>query len=145
MLYKYRIKIELHLKRNGGLLVHTPIRGWPAAPLYVMPAVWPCHAPVARADIDAKLKDTHPMALTTLLTVLTRLADKGFLRIEKLGRSARYIPLVSREEYLAQQSRRFLEKLCGGSLPAFAAALCDSGLSREELAELRRLLERNEL
>ncbi len=121
------------------------IRRLPDAELEVMQAVWACEAPVARADIDAKLKDTHPMALTTLLTVLTRLADKGFLRIEKQGRSARYIPLVRREEYLAQQSRRFLEKLCGGSLPAFAAALCDSGLSREELAELRRLLERDEL
>ena len=121
------------------------IRRLPDAELEVMQAVWACEAPVARADIDAKLKDTHPMALTTLLTVLTRLADKGFVRIEKQGRSARYIPLVSREENLAQQSRRFLEKLCGGSLPAFAAALCDSGLSREELAELRRLLERDEL
>lgn len=121
------------------------IRRLPDAELEVMQAVWACEAPVARADIDAKLKGTHPMALTTLLTVLTRLADKGFLRIEKQGRSARYIPLVRREEYLAQQSRRFLEKLCGGSLPAFAAALCDSGLSREELAELRRLLERDEL
>ena len=121
------------------------IRRLPDAELEVMQAVWACEAPVARADIDAKLKDTHPMALTTLLTVLTRLADKGFLRIENQGRSARYIPLVRREEYLAQQSRRFLEKLCGGSLPAFAAALCDSGLSREELAVLRRLLERNEL
>ena len=121
------------------------IRRLPDAELEVMQAVWACEAPVARADIDAKLKDTHPMALTTLLTVLTRLADKGFIRIEKQGRSARYIPLVRREEYLAQQSRRFLEKLCGGSLPAFAAALCDSGLSRQELAELRRLLERDEL
>ena len=121
------------------------IRRLPDAELEVMQAVWACEAPVARADIDAKLKDTHPMALTTLLTVLTRLSDKGFLRIEKQGRSARYIPLVSRAEYLAQQSRRFLEKLCGGSLPAFAAALCDSGLSRQELAELRRLLERDEL
>ena len=121
------------------------IRRLPDAELEVMQAVWACEAPVARADIDAKLKDTHPMALTTLLTVLTRLADKGFVRIEKQGRSARYIPLVSREEYLAQQSRRILEKLCGGSLPAFAAALCDSGLSRQELAELRRLLERDEL
>ena len=121
------------------------IRRLPDAELEVMQAVWACEAPVARADIDAKLKGTHPMALTTLLTVLTRLADKGFVRIEKQGRSARYIPLVRREEYLAQQSRRFLEKLCGGSLPAFAAALCDSGLSREELAELRRLLERDEL
>ncbi len=121
------------------------IRRLPDAELEVMQAVWACEAPVARADIDAKLKDTHPMALTTLLTVLTRLADKGFIRIEKAGRSARYIPLVRREEYLAQQSRRFLDKLCGGSLPAFAAALCDSGLSRQELAELRRLLERDEL
>ena len=120
-------------------------RRLPDAELEVMQAVWASDAPVARADIDAKLKDTHPMALTTLLTVLTRLSDKGFVRIEKQGRSARYIPLVSREEYLAQQSRRFLDKLCGGSLPAFAAALCDSGLSREELAELRRLLERDEL
>lgn len=120
-------------------------RRLPDAELEVMQAVWACEAPVARADIDAKLKDTHPMALTTLLTVLTRLADKGFIRIEKQGRSARYIPLVRREEYLAQQSRRFLDKLCGGSLPAFAAALCDSGLSRQELAELRRLLERDEL
>ena len=121
------------------------IRRLPDAELEVMQAVWACEAPVARADIDAKLKDTHPMALTTLLTVLTRLADKGFICIEKQGRSARYIPLVRREEYLAQQSRRFLDKLCGGSLPAFAAALCDSGLSRQELAELRRLLERDEL
>ena len=121
------------------------IRRLPDAELEVMQAVWACEAPVARADIDAKLKDTHPMALTTLLTVLTRLADKGFIRIEKQGRSARYIPLVRREEYLAQQSRRFLDKLCGGSLPAFAAALCDSGLSRQELAELRRLLDRDEL
>lgn len=125
--------------------METTIRRLPDAELEVMQAVWACEVPAARADIDEKLRNTHPMALTTLLTVLTRLSEKGFLRIEKQGRSARYIPLVSRQEYLAQQSRRFLDKLCGGSLPAFAAALCDSGLTREELAELRRLLERGEL
>ena len=56
-----------------------------------------------------------------------------------------YTPLVSREEYLAGQSRRFLDKLCGGKLSVLAAALCDSGLSRDEIEELRGLLERNEL
>ena len=110
-----------------------------------MQAVWACEPPAARADISAILQDTHPMALTTLLTVLSRLAEKGFVEIRKEGRSARYLPLVSRQEYLAQQSRRFVEKVCGGSLPAFAAALCESGLTREELAQLRELLERNEL
>ena len=67
-------------------------------------------------------------------------ADKGFLRIEKTGRSAEYWPLVAREAYLARQGRKFYDTLCGGSLPAFAAALCASGLTAEELEELRELL-----
>ena len=121
------------------------IRRLPDAELEVMQAIWACTPPVARADINELLKDTHPMALTTLLTVLTRLSEKGFLRIEKAGRSARYIPLISQQEYLAGQSRRFLDQLCQGSLSAFATALCDSGLSREELAQLRDMLERGSL
>lgn len=121
------------------------IRRLPDAELEVMQAIWACTPPVARADIQELLKDTHPMALTTLLTVLTRLSEKGFLRIEKAGRSARYIPLISQRDYLAQQSNRFLHKLCGGNLSTFASALCDSGLSKEEVAQLRDLLERGML
>jgi len=64
---------------------------------------------------------------------------------EKAGRSKCYTPTVSRQDYLAAQSRRFLDKLCGGSLSAFANALCGSGLTKEELAELRDLLERDAL
>lgn len=123
----------------------TVIRRLPDAELEVMQAIWACEPPVARADINEILKDTHPMALTTLLTLLTRLSEKGFIRIQKDGRSARYIPLISRQDYLAQQSRSFVQKVCGGSLPAFAAALCDSGLTKEELALLRELLERDAL
>ena len=85
------------------------------------------------------------MALTTLLTLLTRLSDKGFIKIEKVGRSSKYYPLVSQQEYLAEQSNRFLNKLCGGSLSVFVSALCDSGLTKEEIAELRSLLEKEEL
>lgn len=123
----------------------SQIRRLPDTELEVMQAVWSCTPPVARAEIDAVLKDTHPMAVTTLLTLLSRLAEKGFLRIEKAGRSARYIPRVTREEYLAEQSRRFVSQLCGGSLSTFAAALCSSGLTKEEIAELRDLLDRGEL
>ncbi len=121
------------------------IRRLPDAELEVMQAIWACEVPVSRADIDLILKDTHPMALTTLLTLLTRLSDKGFIKIEKEGRSSRYYPLVSKQEYLAQQSNRFFQKLCGGSLSVFASALCDSGLTKEEIAELRSLLDKEEL
>ena len=121
--------------------MNLPIRRLPDAELEVMQAIWACTPPVGRAEMDGILQDSHPMALTTLLTVLTRLSEKGFIRIEKVGRSSRYIPLVTREEYLAAQSRRFFDKLCGGNLSTFATALCNSGLTKEEISELRDLLD----
>ncbi len=125
--------------------MNSSVHKLPDAELEVMQAVWECTPPVSRADIEELLKDSHPMALTTLLTLLTRLSERGFLRIEKEGRRAQYIPLVAKEEYLAEQSRRFLDKLCGGSLSTFATALCSSGLSKEDIAKLRQLLEKGEL
>ena len=113
------------------------VKRLPDAELAVMQALWACEAPAGRSDLEGILQGTHPMAATTLLS---RLADKGFVRSEKLGRSARYTPLVSQEDYLAGQSRRFLDQLCGGSLSTFANALCSSGLTRRELDELRDLL-----
>lgn len=121
------------------------IRRLPDGELEVMQAVWACTPPAARTDIEAVLFQTHPMAMTTLLTLLTRLSEKGFLSIEKVGRRSYYTPTVSRQDYLASQSRNFFHKLCGGSMPTFAAALCDSGLTREELEQLRELLDRGGL
>ena len=121
------------------------IRRLPDAELEVMQAVWACQPPVARADVEKILFQTHPMAMTTLLTLLTRLGDKGFLTIEKVGRRSYYTPCVSQEDYLASQSKSFVDKLCGGSISAFATALCSSGLTKEELAQLREMLEEGTL
>lgn len=125
--------------------MNNQIRRLPDAELEVMQAIWTCEPPVTRAEINEILKDTHPMAVTTLLTLLTRLSEKGFVKIEKVSRSASYYPLITRQEYLAEQSRRFLDKLCGGSLSTFATALCGSGLTKAEIAKLRDLLERGAL
>ncbi len=118
------------------------IKRLPDSELEVMQAIWSLEAPVARVDIEEVLKDSYPIAMTTLLTLLTRLSEKGFIKIEKVSRSARYYPLVSQQEYLAQQSKNFLQRLCGGNMSTFATALCDSGISKEDLAELRELLDK---
>lgn len=125
--------------------MNDAIRRLPDAELEVMQAIWACKPPVARTDIEEILFKTHPMAMTTLLTLLTRLADKEFITIEKNGRRSYYTPCISQEDYLAAQSKTFFEKLCRGNLSTFANALCGSGLSKEEIAELRTLLERDEL
>lgn len=125
--------------------MNQTIRRLPDAEQEVMQALWSCRAPAARTDIEEILFQTHPMAMTTLLTLLTRLSERGFIRIEKKGRRSVYTPCITQEEYLASQSRSFFERLCGGNLSVFANALCDSGLSREEIAQLRTLLEREDL
>lgn len=125
--------------------MHDPIRRLPDAELEVMQAIWSCQPPVPRTDIERNLFHNHPMAITTLLTLLTRLAEKRFIAIEKIGRRSYYTACVSQEDYLASQSKTFFEKLCGRNISTFAAALCDSGLSKEEIAELRSLLERDAL
>lgn len=121
------------------------LRRLPDSELEVMQAVWQCTPPVSRAELETVLFSQHPMAQTTLLTLLTRLGEKGFLNIEKQNRANYYIPTISREAYLAEQSRRFVDQLCGGNISLFAAALCDSGLRPEELAQLRQLLEEDAL
>ena len=121
------------------------LRKLPESELEVMQALWACDVPATRAEMEQILKDTHPIAQTTLLTLLSRLADKGFVRIEKGERAAKYYPLVDKEAYLAQQSKHFVEKLCGGSISLFASALCHSGLSKEDLEELQTLLKKGEL
>lgn len=120
-------------------------RRLPDAELEVMQAIWDCTPPVSRSDIEHILSKKHPLATTTILTLLSRLADKGAIRTEKNGRSNLYTPLISRQDYLAAQSKSFVEKLCGGDMQLFATALCGSGLSKEDIEELRSLLENGEL
>ena len=117
----------------------------PDVELEVMQAIWMYSQPVFSKEIEQVIQNKHPMALTTLLTLLSRLKKKGFVKIEKKGRVSLYSALISKEEYLATQSQLFIKKLCDGNLTVFASALCDSGLSKEDIQELRTLLKKGEL
>ena len=121
------------------------IKRLPDAELEVMQILWDLEAPAPRAAVEAAMQKLRPIAQTTLLTLLTRLSEKGFVRIEKQGRSSVYTPLVSRADYQARQSKRFFDQLFGGSVSAFASALTSSGIPKEDLEELRRLLEEGKL
>lgn len=121
------------------------IRRLPDSELEIMQLLWDRESAASWSEIGEALKDSHPMAKTTILTLLSRLAEKGFVSVSKAGRGSVYAPLVEKRDYLAAQGSRFYEKICGGSMSTLATALCDSGISREDLAELRRLLEENSL
>ena len=121
------------------------IQRLPDAELDVMLALWDIKEPALRADIEKKLSDTHPMAQTTLLTLLSRLAEKGFLEITKKGRASLYAPSVKKDDYLSSQGENFFKKLCKGKISDLATALCATGITKEEFDELKKLLEEDGL
>ena len=117
----------------------------PDGELEIMQIVWQYAPPVSRSTIEEALRAHRALAPSTILTFLSRLCDRGFLRVARSGRTNLYTPLVSQKEYLAGESRRLLDRLYGGSLSAFAVSLCDSGVTKAELEELRTLLEEDAL
>lgn len=125
--------------------MNKDIRRLPDSELELMQIIWDLEPPLSRQDIEERLPPDRPLAPTTVLTFLDRLREKGFLRAEKRGKTNYYTPLISRREYLARESRGVLDRLFGGSVSAFATALVDGGVSREEIQRLRELLEEGKL
>lgn len=115
----------------------------PDGELEIMQIIWKHEPPVSRSVIEKELNRGRKLAPSTIITFLSRLCDRGFLSVEHQGRTNIYTPRVSQKEYLASESRSFLDRLYGGSLSAFAVSLCDSGISKEEIEHLRKLLEEN--
>ena len=74
----------------------------------------------------------------TTYTVLRKLCERGiFQNADGLVTS-----LISREEFYARQSERFVEETFDGSLPAFFAAFTRrKALNPQEIAELRRMID----
>lgn len=76
---------------------------------------------------------------TTTYTILKRLCDRGLFRNE----GGTVTSLVSREEFFALQSEKFVEETFDGSLPAFLAAFSRrKKLSNSEIEELQDLIEK---
>lgn len=78
---------------------------------------------------------------STTYTVLKKLCQRGIFRNE----GGEVTSLISREEFYSAQSRRFVEESFDGSLPAFIAAFsAGKGLSAEEIAQIRRMIDEME-
>ena len=75
---------------------------------------------------------------STTYTVLKKLCDKGIFR----NQEGRITSLISRQDFYAAQSARFVEDTFEGSLPAFLAPFTSrKSLSREEIAEIRNMID----
>lgn len=114
----------------------------PNSELELMMILWKAGKPMTRTEIENRLPQKRKLSKTTVLSFLSRLEDKGFVRVEKEGRNNLYFPLVEEQEYLEQESGTILERLYGSSVKKFVAALYDGDrLSKAEIDELKDYLD----
>lgn len=111
----------------------------PDAQFEVMMAVWAEAPPVTTPALMKRLGETRGWKAPALITLLTRLIERGFLRTEKDGKERKYYPLIEREAYLRFETQSFLRRVHGDSLPSLMAAM--SGGKRLTDSEIRELKE----
>jgi BlaI family transcriptional regulator, penicillinase repressor len=92
------------------------------------------------AEVREALEDE--MAYTTVLTVLRRLEEKGFVAHDEEGRAHRYRPLVERTQARESALERLTKRLFQGSPEVLLTHLVSHRkLSQAELRRLRDLVE----
>lgn len=106
----------------------------------VMQIIWAAGSPVTSNDILEKLSEEKELKITTVLTFLSRLTEKGLLSTTKKGKKNYYSPRVSEVDYKKYESKSFLDTIHGGSIKSFIASLCDDEISPEEIEELKKWL-----
>ena len=80
----------------------------------------------------------------TVITLLSRLVEKGLLKTSKIGRRNEYEALATASDYQAAQTLTLVNKLYEGEAWGLAATLIERKmLTAEDCAELRRYWERN--
>ena len=114
--------------------------------LALMRIIWSAGGQAQYAYIMEELaKSGRPWQKNTVITLLSRLVEKGLLSVNKLGRRNEYTAVVSEADYQASQTQALVNKLYAGSAKGLIATLIQQDLlSPEDYAELKRFWEGGE-
>lgn len=117
----------------------------PDAEFEVMSEVWRNIPPVTTTLLMKHLGNEKNWKLQTLITLLNRLTERGFLRSEKLGKERTYYPCIGHEDYIRYETDIFVERYHDNSLLQLVNAFSGNNkLSKEEIDELSTWLKKQE-
>ena len=115
------------------------------AELEIMQVVWDSGNPVTSNYILKELQERRSWQLSTLMTSLASLADKGFISCDRSTGRNLYTSIISEKEYKTGASKHFLEKLYNNSIQNMITALYDSKeIKNSDIEELRNFLDQLE-
>lgn len=109
----------------------------PDAEFEIMKVVWANEPPMITPVIMDKLGKEKEWKIQTVVSLMARLVERGFLRSEKHGKERSYFPIVSKEEYLKFETGNFIRQYHDSSLLNLINTVYDDkALTDEDIDEL---------
>ena len=110
--------------------------------LAVMEIVWRKGQATVR-DVYEAIQPFRPLAYNTILTVLTKLKEKGIVDSQPVGKAYLYRPRVSETEAAERSVKKVIEQFFSGSSRSLVTHLIETeSITAEELEELKQLLDK---
>jgi BlaI family penicillinase repressor len=112
------------------------------AELEIMQVIWKADAPITSSFILKELQERRKWQLSTLMTSLSRLVDKGFISCDRTTGNNLYSSIISENDFKAKESKSFLEKLYNNSIQNMVATLySNKAINDSDMNELRKFLD----
>lgn len=105
----------------------------------VMGVLWDHEDALTPGDVHDLIERQHPVAYTTVMTILVRLWRKGLAEREPKGRAFAYHPIFTRDDWAAGRMQEFLAE-AGDRSAALSHFV--SSMNGKERGQLRKLLDR---
>lgn len=106
----------------------------------VMKLLWKLEKAFIR-DLLNEFPDPKP-APTTVITLLKRMIDKGFVNYRQCGNSREYFPVIKKSEYFSDHMNVLIKEFFNNSKAQFASFFAnETNMSPEELKELREIVD----
>ena len=110
----------------------------------IMNLLW-ADAPRRVPELTEILAPDTGWSRATVNMMLRRLEEKGAVRVESRGRATLFYPVLTQADARQRETRRFLDRLYGGSLGLMVASLAgQEALSEADVAALRAILDEAE-
>jgi predicted transcriptional regulator len=112
------------------------------AELEVLKVLWAGGAMTVRDVAAALRKQRRRLAYNTVLTLLSRLRDKGYVDADRREPAHMFRAVVTRDGLLGSSLAALADRVCDGTAsPLLLALVKDQRLSPDDIAELRKLLD----
>lgn len=97
--------------------------------LELMKIIWANGGTALYAEIVKALEDKGtPWTKNTIITLLSRLANKGFVKANKTGFRNQYLAIVLETDYQEEQTKSLLDKLYEGNAKGLVSTLIQKDL-----------------